>query len=145
MAPTALVAAAVAMGLAFYVLGGVIVLLLAQLPAMPGAATEEERLLARYHASTISYTAGWRKLALALALVAYSCAAIDLFQGDASALLWLAAALALDCALFLVWRDRGEFLQSISPQERMSDLLGVSALGMALAVTAFLRFSGALA
>jgi hypothetical protein len=145
VAPAAIAAGAVAIGLGLYVLSGVMVLLIARMAAPPVGEGEEDHMMARFHAITVSYTAGWRKGGLALALVAYVCAMIDLAQADASALLWMCAGLAIDCALFLTWRDRAAFLSTLSPRERISDAAGVAALGLALLLTALLRFSGALA
>ncbi len=143
MAPMAIVAGAVAIGLGFYVLSGLVVLLFAQAQT-PGGQGEDERRLARFHALSVSYTAGWRKLGLIVALLGYSLAAVALFRSEAASLLWLAAAVGLDCALFFAWRDRVAFTASLSPQECISDASGVAALGFALFVTAILRFSGAL-
>jgi hypothetical protein len=140
-----IVAGAVAIGLALYVVAGVGFLAVAQISPQSEALAEADRDLARYHALIVSYTAGWRKAVLVVALLAYVCAAIDLFQADAAALAWLCVGVGIDCGLFLTWRDRAAFMGTLSPQERMSDVSGVAALGLALIVTAFLRFSGALA
>jgi hypothetical protein len=144
MAPTSVIAGAVAIGLSFYAVAGVLLIAVANLRP-PSGATEEDLFLARYHAIMVSYTAGWRKIGLTLALAAYAAAAIDLFQADATALFWLCLAVGVDCGVFLTWRDRRVFVATLSPEERTSDAAGVAALGLALMVTAILRFSGALA
>jgi hypothetical protein len=138
-----MLASAVAIGLCFYVAAGVLALVFARATLTPEAKSDET--VRRYHAMLHDYTDGWRGYAMAAAIAAYAAAAIALFSRDGAAVYWLAAALVIDCVTFFLWPQRRAFIAALSPQERMSDAVGVAALTMALGLTAYLRFSGALA
>lgn len=138
-----MLASAVAIGLCLYVAASVLALVFARATLPPDAATDDK--VRRYHAMLHSYADGWRGYAMAAAIAAYAAAAIALFSREAAAVYWLALALVIDCLTFFLWPQRRAFVADLSPQERMSDAGGVAALTMALGLTAYLRFSGALA
>lgn len=138
-----MLASAVAIGLCLYVAAGILALLFARATLPPDAISDDR--VRRYHAMLHDYAGGWRGYAMAAAIAAYGAAAIALFSGQAVAVYWLAAALAVDCMTFFLWPQRRAFVADLSPQERMSDAGGVAALTMALGLTVYLRFSGALA
>lgn len=137
-----MLASVVAIGLCLYVASGALAILFAKAELTSDIAQDDA--VRRYHAMIKDYIGGWRVYGLAAALAGYAAAAAALFTRDAAAVFCLAAALTIDCAIFFLWPQRRAFLTALSPQERMSDAGGVLALTMALALTLYLRFSGAL-
>ena len=138
-----MLATIVATGLCLYVASGTLAILFAKAELSSDIARDEA--VRRYHAMIKDYMGGWRVYGLAAAMAGYAAAAAALFTRDAAAVYWLAAAITIDCAIFFLWPQRRAFLAALSPQERMGDAGGVAALTIALALTVYLRFSGALA